>query len=175
MNGLDPNAPLPTTDSAPVGEIVTASEAPVIAAVDFSPEAESALVWACSYAESIDAPLEILHVIHDPADAPGRYKPDNDDPLEPIVEVAHRKLGAFLDRIGQQNPALPRLGKAKSLCVPGLPATTILQVAQARGAQHLVLGGPRRNGLARLLHGSTGHQLAGQAQIPLTVVKTEES
>ena len=143
---------------------------PVLVAVDFSKESEAALAWACSYAETIGALLQVLHVIHDPADSPGTYKPENGDLLEPMADVAHTKLAEFLDRVGRDRPDLPGLRNAKTICLPGLPASTILQVAEAQGAQHLVLGRRHRNGLARILRGSVANQGAGDAQLPVTVV-----
>lgn len=151
-------------------EDLSVAKAPVLVAVDMSKQSEVALLWACSYAEAIGAPLEVLHVIHDPTDAPGTYRAEIGDPLVPMADVAQSKLSAFLERIGRARPDLLRLKSAKTLCLPGLPAATILQVAEAHGAQHLVLGSPHRNGLARALHGSIANQVAGQAQLPVTIV-----
>ena len=158
---------------AQVSKPSTSVEAPVLVAVDFSPDSEAAVVWACEYAEKVGAPLEILHVIHDPADAPGSYKPENGDQLEPMADVAERKLAAFLERVGGTHPALAKLETARSHCTVGLPASTILQVAEAHGAQHLVVGHRQRKGIARILHGSTANQVAGHARLPVTVVKAD--
>ncbi len=149
------------------------SSAPIIVAVDFSADSEAALLWAWSHAEAVDAPLEILHVVHDPAGSPGTYRPDGEDPLEPMVDVAQRKLAQFLEHLSDSNPQLTGLERAKQLCVPGLPAQKILNVAQARGAGLLVLGSRRRNGLGRLLHGSTASQVARQADLTVTIVKAD--
>ncbi len=147
--------------------------APVLVAVEFSNGSEAALRWACGYAKAVGAPLEVLHVIHDPADSPGTYKPDDGDPLEPIADVATRRLVAFMDRVGRQDPQLSGLGAAKPLCVEGLPAPKILEVARARGARLLVLGGRRRNGLGRLVHGSATARIARDAELPVTIVKAD--
>lgn len=154
-------------------EAVAASKSLVLVAVDFSADSEAALLWACNYAEAIDAPLEILHVVHDPATSPGTYKPDGDDPLEPMVDVAQRKLAQFLEQAGRSNPRPSGLERAKQVCVRGLPAQRILNVAQDHGAGLLVLGSRRRNGLGELLHGSTASQVARQADLPVTIVKAD--
>lgn len=119
------------------------------------------------------APLEILHVVHDPAASPVSYKADQTDPLEPIAEVARRKLDGLLMRLGRDNPGRPGLGDAVVHCVSGLPASKILDVARTRGARLLVLGGGRKNGLERFLHGSTAHQVARKAQLPVTIIKAD--
>ncbi len=147
--------------------------AAVLVAVELSKSSEAALRWACGYAKAVGAPLEILHVVHDPADSPGTYRPDDGDPLEPIADVARRRLDEFLDRIGRENPRLSGLGAAKRLCVEGLPASKILGVAKAHGARLLVLGGRRRNGIGRLMHGSSALQIARDAELPGTVVKSD--
>lgn len=144
---------------------------PVIVAVEFSEEDEVVLLWAYDYAEAIGAPLEILHVVHDSVGSPGTYKPDGGDPLEPMLDVARRKLERFLEQVERNNPQASGLGSAMRLCVRGLPAQRILNVAQAHGAGLLVLGSRRRNGLGRLLHGSTASQVARQADLPVTIVK----
>ncbi len=154
-------------------DVQQSGAAPVLVAVELSKGSEAALHWAGSYAESVGAPLEILHVVHDPADSPGTYRPDGGDPLEPMADVAKRRLEEFLDRVGSEIPELPGLDTAKLRCVEGLPPTKILDVAQAIGARLLVLGGRRRNGLARLVHGSTAVQIAREAGIPVTIVKAK--
>lgn len=173
MDGPELEMRTPERAQAMTLEASKSAEAPVLVAVDFSPDSEAAVVWACDYAKKIGASLEILHVVHDPADAPGTYKPDNGDQLEPMADVAQRKLATFLERVGRDHPGLSNLETARSSCTAGLPASTILQVAQAHGAQHLVLGNRQRKGLARILHGSTTNQVAGHARLPVTVVKAD--
>ncbi len=147
--------------------------APVLVAVDLSESSEAALFWAYGYAEAVEAPLEILHVIHDPADSPGTYSPDGGDLLEPMADVAKRRLDEFLDRVGRESSGYPGLGGARRHCVAGLPASRILDVARAHGARLIVLGSQQRNGLGRLVHGSTAVHIARHAGIPVTIEKAE--
>ena len=155
-------------------EIAATTNAPVLVAVDFSDEAAAALAWACDYAQRSGAPLEILHVIHDPADSPGAYRPDGNDQLEPMADVATRKLDQFVDEVGRADTSLRKLQDARQLCVEGLPAPTILEVARARHVGLLVLGSQHRTGIARLVHASTAQQVAGRATVPVTIVKSAE-
>lgn len=170
MNGPTVDAKAPAARPRSTSEAAAPPGSPVLIAIDFSPDSEAALVWACDYAESIGAALKILHVVHDPGDSPGTYRADGEDTLEPMVDVAERRLTGFLQRVRQDHPRLSALDSASLLCLPGLPVATILDVAQSDGAQILVLGGGRRNGLGRLLHGSTAHQILRQAQLPVTIV-----
>ena len=50
-----------------------ADKATLLVAVDFSPFSEEALCFAGHLAEKLKAKLLVLHVIHDPAEAPGFY------------------------------------------------------------------------------------------------------
>lgn len=171
MKGVSLQTQNPAVSEQGIGPTAVTSERPILVAVDLSQESEAALVWACDYARKVDAPLEILHVVHDPVDAPGTYKPNNSDRLEPMTDVAWRKLTEFLNHIRLKNPDLRGLETARSLCVPGLPGSTILQVAKAHRARHLVLGSRRREGLARLFHSSIAGQIAGTASLPVTFVR----
>ena len=86
MEGQGLEIQSPTNPESRVAEAATPSPAPVLVAVDLSPDSEAALIWAYGYAKRIVAPLEILHVVHDPADSPGTYKPNNGDLLDKINE-----------------------------------------------------------------------------------------
>ena len=147
------------TDSA------KSAETPVLVAVDFSP--------ASVAAKTAGARLEILHVIHDPGDSPGAYRPDGEDQLEPIADIAKRKLERFVADLTATHPDLQALGQARPLCIEGLPVATILEIAEAQQARLLVLGNRRRNGISRFMHPSTAQQVAGRAKVPVTIVNSE--
>jgi len=149
------------------------ADRPVLVAVDLSSASEDAVVWACKHANHIDAPLFILHVVHEPADAPGFYKSGNGDLLEPNTDIAERALAEFRDRVEYNHPELANLRDAEAVCVSGLPGQRILDAANAQDAQLLVLGGHHRNKLQRLIHGSTAGQVIQHAVIPVTVVNAE--
>jgi phosphate:Na+ symporter len=88
-------------------------------AVDFTSFSEKALVFASELAEKLEARLLVLHVIHDPAEAPGFYAPKGkkkkflllpfiayfarfvfwlvpDKPIEEIEEIQPKYLSAML-------------------------------------------------------------------------------
>ena len=93
----------------------------VLAAVDFSEDSKAALAWACRYSESTDAPLVILHVIHDMAAKPGFYHPEKTAGLQPILEVAESMMNEFLAQLREEHPELRSLDTADVQLVPGLP------------------------------------------------------
>lgn len=145
--------------------------APVLVAIDLTDNSEGALVWAIENARNIGAPVEVLHVVHDPADAPGRYRSNGGDPLEPMTDAARRMLDGYLGDVMSRHPDLADGDEPTALCCPGLPAETIIRVAESRGARLVVVGCRGRNGAARLLFGSTSQQVAQKSKVPVTVVK----
>lgn len=171
MEGADVQVHSRKAQEGPAVGSSTAAESPVLVAVEFSPESEAALVWAWNYAKAVGAPLEVLHVVHDPADSPGTYKPSNGDSLQPMADVAQDLLADFLERAGRDHPDLADLEAAKTMCSTGLPAATILRVAEAHRVRHIILGSQRRTSLARLFRGSTANQVVSNAKVPVTIVK----
>ncbi|MDJ0951121.1 MAG: universal stress protein [Alphaproteobacteria bacterium] len=147
------------------------AEAPVLVAVDLSEQAKAVLLWASDYAQRVGAPLQVLHVIHDPAESPGTYRSENGDALEPMADVAQRRVAAVLEELRQARPDVEPLQTAQPVCIEGLPAATILHMAEQHGARQIVLGGRDRKGLGRMLLGSTSQTVVRRAHIPVTIVK----
>lgn len=149
----------------------TETNAPVVVAVDFSPDSEAALLWAARHAESVGAPLLILHVVHDPAASPGFYRKPEDDWLRPMVEVAEDMMREFRDRMVGNNPDIGAIAAAETRLVPGLPAGRIVETATDVHACLLVVGSRGRTGLPHVLLGSVAERVVQTAPMPVTVVK----
>ena len=49
-------------------------KAPILVPVDFSPCSRAALDLAAELGSALSAPLVVLHVVHDPGEAPGYYQ-----------------------------------------------------------------------------------------------------
>jgi len=58
-----------------------------------------------------------------------------------------------------------------TLVLRGTPSEAIIQAAQARGTDLLILGSHGRRGLTRLITGSVTEQVIGQARCPVLIVK----
>ena len=159
-------------DRRPQAHAVTGT---VLVAVDFSDTSQAALLWACDYAAQTGARIEVLHVVHDPADAPGTYKPRNGDALQPMADAAKEMAAEFIDQTRQDHPEAKALETARMLVKQGLPVTTIVDTAERRGAELIVMGCRGRNALQRLLLGSTAERVLERSRIPVTVVKTRHS
>jgi nucleotide-binding universal stress UspA family protein len=146
-------------------------DAPLLVGVDFSPDSEAALRWAARLASQLRAPLLVLHVIHDPAEAPGTYARAAAAPLERAEDVARTMLEGFVGRVREQEPALRELAEAELCIVRGLPEGRILELADERRARLVVMGGRGRTRLADLLLGSKTERVARMACAPVAIIK----
>ena len=145
----------------------------LLVAVDFSPYSEQALCFAGQLAEKLKAQLLVLHVIHDPAEAPGFYaqKGKNKKFLKSMEEAAEEMMEEFLEKMRQAYPDLVPIKKAKALLVVGTPVTRIVEVAEKKQVSMIIIGSHGRTGLAQLLIGSKVQRVVQLSPVPVTVVK----
>lgn len=146
---------------------------PVLVAVDFSKDSEVALVWACHYAGLTGGGLTVLHVVHDPGEAPGYYRGREEDALRPMEDVAGEMLEEFLEKARKDHPEVNAIAKMDTKLVRGIPATRILEAADSMGAGLIVMGSRGRTGLPRLLLGSKAERVVQLSPVPVTIVKAE--
>ena len=144
---------------------------PILVAIDFSPFSERALNWAARAARCFEAPLVVLHVVHDPESDPGYYRRSlpAEEPLQRLEEAASEMMDAFLERLREENPSLP--AELDCRMVIGVPATRILEVGKEVDAQLIVMGSHGRTGLSHALLGSKALSVAQLSPIPVTIVK----
>jgi nucleotide-binding universal stress UspA family protein len=132
---------------------------------DFSEHSDNAFRLACSLARDYGARLLVLHVLERPLltytgvmTAP---------PPPPPTEEQRQSVREQLHRIKPPDPALG----VEHLLEEGDPATAILQVAQERPCELIVMGSHGRTGLGRLLMGSVAEQVVRKASCPVLTVK----
>jgi len=146
----------------------------ILVAVDFSADSEAALVWACQYANLTGARLLVLHVVHDPGEAPGYYRRLDKDALRPMQDVAAEMLEEFLETMRRNHSEVAKVANLETELVKGIPAPRILETAEHFGANLIVMGSRGRTGLPHLLLGSKAERVAQLSPIPVTIVKAEE-
>jgi universal stress protein A len=146
----------------------------LLVAVDFSPYSEQALCFAGQLAKKLKARLLVLHVIHDPAEAPGFYaqKGKKKKFLNSMEEAAEEMMEEFLEKMRQAYPDIVPIKKAKALLVVGTPVTRIVEVAEKKQVSMIIMGSHGRTGLAYLLAGSKVQGVVQLSSVPVTVVKT---
>ncbi len=161
------------TSKAPQGS--SRGVGPILVAVDFAPDSAAALLWACTYADVVNARIVVLHVVHDPGDAPGSYMKSDEDVLRPMEDVAGEMLDRFLEELKAEHAELGALENVEKVLVKGIPATRILEIAEARRARLIVMGSRGRTGLPHLLLGSKAERVVQMSSIPVTIVKTDKN
>jgi nucleotide-binding universal stress UspA family protein len=146
----------------------------LLVAVDFTSFSEKALVFASELAEKLKAELVVLHVIHDPAEAPGFYahKGKKKKFLRSMEEAAEEMMEEFLAKMRKDHPDQLPIKKAVQLLVVGTPVTRILEIAEKEQARMIIIGSHGRTGLSHLLVGSKAERVVQLSSIPVTVVKT---
>ena len=146
----------------------------LLVAVDFTSFSEKALVFASELAEKLKAELVVLHVIHDPAEAPGFYahKGKKKKFLRSMEEAAEEMMEEFLAKMRKDHPDQLPIKKAVPLLVVGTPVTRILEIAEKEQAKMIIIGSHGRTGLSHLLVGSKAERVVQLSPIPVTVVKT---
>jgi nucleotide-binding universal stress UspA family protein len=145
---------------------------PILVPVDFSANSKAALALAAELADLIYCPISVLHVVHDPGDAPGYYRvKGRQKQISRLEDRAGEMLEEFMEQMVAENPDSHELRRAKRMLVVGLPVTRILELVKKLKPKMLVIGGAGRTGLSRYVLGSKAEQLARLCPIPVTIVK----
>lgn len=151
----------------------TAGKQPILVPVDFSSCSRNALVFASRFIGCVQAPILVLHVIHDHNRRPGLYKSQRrNGPLRPIEDIAADMLAEFVETVRQIEPANERFASLETRLVTGLPATRIVEVAVREDAAMIIMGTHTRSVFSRLVSGSVTAEVVKHSPIPVTVVKT---
>jgi nucleotide-binding universal stress UspA family protein len=147
-------------------------DGPILVPVDFSAHSETALVCAAELAEKLGSKLVILHVVHDPGEAPGYYSvKGRDKQLRRMEDVAVEMLEEFFHRMLKEHSGLSAMKHATTLLVVGLPVNRILESAEKIHARMIVMGSQGRTGLAHALLGSKAEQVVRLSPAPVMIVK----
>jgi len=169
------------SSKAPAGKLsktdaLKKGKRPILVPLDFSPHSEAALVYAAHLAKRLAVPLVVLHVVHDPGEAPGYYRvKGRKKQLRKLEDVASEMLDEFMTRMTKQHPKHPQIKSAKRLLVTGLPATRILEVARRIKPKMVVMGSAGRTALYRFLLGSKAEQVLHICPFPVTIVKAQKN
>lgn len=146
----------------------------LLVAVDFTKYSKKAVIFASRLARKLNARLIILHVIHDPAEAPGFYvqKGNKKKYLKSMDEVAEGMMTTFMTKLRKAHPNEAPLKKAKIKLVVGTPAARIVEVGKKEKAAMIIIGSHGRTGLTKILLGSKAERVVRLSAIPVTVVKS---
>jgi len=145
----------------------------LLIAVDFSDFSKKALLFASELADDLDSKIIVLHVIHDPAEAPGFYskKKKKKKFLQSMEDAANDMMDDFMESIKKEKLDSESLANAETLLVVGTPVKRIIEVAEKKQARMIVLGSHGRTGFTHFLVGSKVNKVVQLSPIPVTVVK----
>jgi nucleotide-binding universal stress UspA family protein len=140
----------------------------VLHPTDFSEHSGYAFRLACSLARDYGARLIVLHVLERPLLV---YTGVMTAPPPPPPSAEQRQSAR--EQLHGIKPPDPAIG-VEHLLEEGDPATAILQVAQERPCELIVMGSHGRTGLGRLLMGSVAEQVVRRAPCPVLTVRIPE-
>lgn len=129
---------------------------------DFSDRSQFAFNLASALARDYGASLVVLHVVPEPALV------FSDGIIPPPTEPTKEKLRRQLLHVEVADPDV----QVSHQLEEGNPASEILRVAQAIGADLIIMGTHGRRGLDRILMGSVAEQVLRKAHCPVLTVKT---
>jgi nucleotide-binding universal stress UspA family protein len=139
----------------------------ILIPLDFSHHAETILEWGAHLAEEHECPVVLLHAYHLPVEfqqLEGAYlPPDFWTNVKTEAQQALERHAEALRRRGVQVETVVR---------EGYPATVILEEADQRKADLIVIGTRGLTGLKHLLLGSIAERVVQKAHCPVLTVKT---
>lgn len=139
--------------------------------LDASPCAGAALDVAIGLASQNGARLTLCHVVDIKNAVP--VFPESGVALMPWLESA-RADGATALKSGQAR-ALAANVPCDTVEIDGPVATALVECAQAREADLIVLGSHGRTGLSHFLLGSVAESVLQKARVPVTIVRAEHT
>jgi universal stress protein A len=146
----------------------------ILVPTDLSPCSKRALGAAQTIATAFSATIDLLYVWAVPTlVAPEAVITGLEIDEQPLIEWlrsgAHELLGKFEAEAKGSGIAV-----GTSFCVPGDPATTILEHAASGGYDLLVLGTHGRSGLSHVFLGSVAEKVVRRAPCPVLTVRASD-
>lgn len=144
---------------------------PVLVAVDISWSSRRALLWTCKYVSLTDAPLKILHVLYDPAEAARKFQRNFSCSLLTKIDTAEAMLQEFLAEVKDNYPDFGFISKSQILIEQGSPAQTIVTASKKYNARLTVIGSRGSAELSTQRLGSTAREVIRTSTTPIIVVQ----
>lgn len=152
----------------------TADKAPILVPTDFSDHSVEALVYAHELARLMDRPITVLHIVHDPASAPGYYRREtNEDDNRTMDALASGMMDDFLKEVQKKAPDLD-IDKLDIQLLDGVPSSRIVEYANLIDAAMIVMGSHGHRGMKALVIASKAKKVIKAAPMPVTIVKAKK-
>ena len=138
----------------------------ILVPTDFSEYADYALDYAIELAKTLQARLTVLYVLHLSSLALGDAPPAVlDDTLKAMETNAQQRTQMALARVQQAGL------QGESAIVEGIPFQTIIETAERRDVDLIVMGTHGRTGLTHALMGSVAERVVRLAPCPVLVTR----
>jgi nucleotide-binding universal stress UspA family protein len=134
----------------------------ILFATDFSPSAATAKMYVQALAKRYQSQVRVMHVV----DLAAAFKTAD---AEMSIDVLRRFGDESLGRLKKELDS-ERIHAETILCDGTDPASEILQAAEDKLVELLVIGTRGHRGLARLVLGSTAEELIHQARCPILTI-----
>ena len=139
----------------------------ILVPVDFSDNARSVLDWAAHLAEEHSARILLLHAYHLPVEfqqLEGAYLPP--DFWSNVKSEAEQSLARYAEEMKEKGI------EVETIVREGYPASVIVDEAEARNANLVVIGTHGLSGLKHMLLGSIAERVVQKAPCPVLTVKS---
>ena len=138
----------------------------ILVATDFSHAWAQAPKNAIEIATACSARILLLHMVHDPPEAPGFYaaKKAGKKVLRNIEQAAEQMMNDF---VAQE---LGSFDQFDTHVVPGLPSEQIVRWTKKEKVDLIAIGTHGRSGLVRLILGSVADRVIRTAPCPVLTV-----
>jgi nucleotide-binding universal stress UspA family protein len=133
---------------------------PLVVGVDGSPHAAVALEWAAGLARDLGTEVVAVYALGLLAHLPGGEEPAQDHRRE----IEERLSGPWTETLKSSGV------RYRTEVVDGNPVIALLTAADRHGARMVVVGRRGTGGFPGLQLGSTSHQLAQHAEVPLAII-----
>ena len=148
--------------------------APILVPTDFSDHSAEALAYAVELADLMGRPISVLHIVHDPASAPGYYRRDTKEGDDRTMDaLAGEMMNEFLEKAKKLAPQLD-LDKLEVHLLDGVPSKRIVEYAKMIDAYMIVMGSHGHRGAKALLIASKAKMVIKYAPMPVTIVKARK-
>ena len=138
----------------------------IVVGIDGSADSQAALQWALDMAKGMGSTVTVVYAV----DLPSLYP-------EPAVTLLFDDGWRKTMRMEVEKTWCRPLREAgiryRAVMEDGRAASVISRVAQAEGADIIVVGRRGRGGVAELLLGSVSHELVLRSRIPVLVIEPE--
>ena len=141
----------------------------ILVPIDFSSHAEAVLAWGAHLAEEHGSRIVLLHVYHLPVEfqqLEGAYLPP--DFWSTVKSEAEQTLARYAEQLRAHKL------EVEAVVREGYPASVIVDEAESRSADLIVIGTRGLSGLKHLLLGSIAERVVQKAPCAVLTVKSRE-